>query len=73
MRDESDEPIYIYNDKYIKHFLRQSIKGGRVCSFNQYFKSNFCGGILKIILRDLKVERNNFDIIEACLKYENNH
>ena len=35
MRDENDEPIYTYNDKYIKWFVRQSIKGRRVCSFIQ--------------------------------------
>ena len=36
MRDENDEPIYPYNDKYMRWFVRQSNKGGRVCSFNQY-------------------------------------
>ena len=36
MRDEHDEPIYTYNDNYMRWFVRQSIKGGRVCAFNQY-------------------------------------
>ena len=27
--DENDEPIYTYNDELIRHFIRQSIKGGR--------------------------------------------
>ena len=36
MRDENDEPIYSYNDKYMRWFVRQSIKGGRVCSFTYY-------------------------------------
>ena len=35
MRDENDEPIYTFKDKYMRWFVRQSIKGGRVCSFNQ--------------------------------------
>ena len=35
LRDEEDEPIYTYNDKYMRWFVRQSIKGGRVCAFNQ--------------------------------------
>ena len=35
MRDDNDEPIYTYNDKYMRWFVRQSIKGGRVCAFNQ--------------------------------------
>ena len=35
MRDENDEPIYTYNDKFIRLFVRQSIKGGRfVLSMN---------------------------------------
>ena len=33
---EEDEPIYAYNNKYMRWFVRRSIKGGRVCSFNQY-------------------------------------
>ena len=37
LRTEEDEPIYTYNDKYMRHFVRQSIKGGRVCAFNQYY------------------------------------
>ena len=47
------------------HFVRQSIKGGRVCAFNQYFISKTCGDILKILSRELKVEGNVYDIIEA--------
>ena len=37
MRDEKDEPIYTYKDKYVRLFVRQSIKGGRVCAFIQYY------------------------------------
>ena len=42
MRDENDEPIYTFNDKYMRWFVRQSIKGGGVCAFNQYYKSKIC-------------------------------
>ena len=35
LRTEEGEPIYICIDKYIRWFVRQSIKGGRVCAFNQ--------------------------------------
>ena len=34
MRDDSDETIYTYNDKYMKSFVRKSIKNGPVCTFN---------------------------------------
>ena len=48
---EEDEPIYIYNAKYMRNFVRQSIKGGRVCAFIQYYKSKLCEDILKKIQR----------------------
>ena len=37
LRTEEDEPIYTYNDKYMRWFIRQSIKGGRACAFNQFY------------------------------------
>ena len=30
-----DEPIYTYNDEYMRHFVRQATYGGRVGAFNQ--------------------------------------
>ena len=38
-RTERDEPIFFYNDKYRRWFVRQAAYGERVCSFNQYYKS----------------------------------
>ena len=55
MRDENDEPIYTYNDKYMRWFVRQSIKGGRVCAFNEYYKSKKCDNGLKILSEELNV------------------
>ena len=71
MRDECDEPIYTYNDKYMRWFVRRSIKRGRVCSFSQYCKSKIGGDILKISSQELKVEGNVYDKIEAYMKYKN--
>ena len=51
-RTEEDEPIYTYNDKYMRHFVKQNFIGGRVCAFNQYYKSKICSDILKIISRE---------------------
>ena len=45
LRTEEDEPLYTYDDKYMRWFVRQSIKGGRVCAFNQYYKSKHCDDI----------------------------
>ena len=45
----------------MRWFVRQSIKRGRVCAFNQYYNSTICDDILKIISEDLDVKRNNYD------------
>ena len=73
MREENDEPIYTHNDKYMRWFVRQSIKGGRVCSFNQYFRSKICNDVRKILSDELNVKGNVYDIIEAYMKYKNEH
>ena len=73
MRDESDEPIDTYNDKYTRWFIRQSIKGGRVCAFNQYYEFKICDEVLKILSEELNVKGNVYDIIEAYMKDKKNH
>ena len=49
LRTEQDEPIYTYADKYMRWFVRQNIKGGRVCAFNQCYESKICDDILNIL------------------------
>ena len=73
LRTEEDEPIYTYNDKYMRWFVRQSIKGGRVCAFNQYYKSKHCDDILKIINKELAVKGTVYNTIEAYMEYKNKH
>ena len=72
-RDEKDEPIYTYNDNYMKWFVRQSIKGGRVCAFNQFNRSKICDDVLKILSDELNVKGSVYDIIEAQIEYKNHH
>ena len=57
----------------MRWFVRQSIKRGRVCAFNQYYKSKHCDDILIIISEELCVKGNESDIIEEYLKYKNKH
>ena len=73
LRTEQDEPIYTYNDKYMRWFVRQATYGGRVCACNQYYKSKSCHHILKIISKELCVKGNDYDIIEAYMEYKNKH
>ena len=56
LRSEEDELIFTYNDKYMRWFVRQSIKAGRVCSFNQYCKSKICNDILKILSEEIMLK-----------------
>ena len=73
LRTEEDEPIYTYNDKYMRWFVRQSIKRGRVCAFNQHYKSKHCDDILKIINKELAVKGTVYDTIESYMEYKNKH
>ena len=57
----------------MRWFVRQSIKGGRVRAFNQYYKSRHCDDILKIINKELAVKGNVYDTIEAYMEYKNKH
>ena len=73
LRTEEDEPIYTYNDKYMRCFVRQSIKRGRVCAFNQYYKSKHCDDILENIKKELAVIGTVYNTIEAYIDYKNKH
>ena len=73
LRTKEDEPIYTYDDKYMRWFVRQSIKGGRVCAFNQYYKSDHYNDIMRILSKELGVNGYIYDIIEEYLRYKNKH
>ena len=49
---EKDEPIYSYNDKYMRWFVRQAAYGGRFSFFNQYYKSKISDDMIKIFSKD---------------------
>ena len=55
LRDESDEPIYTYDDGFMRHFVRQSIKRGRCSALNQYYKSNISQEVFNVIAKELNV------------------
>ena len=57
----------------MRWFARQAAYGGRVCAFNQYYKSKICEDILKIISKDLCVKTNDYDINQAYMEYKINH
>ena len=53
----------------MRWFVRQAAYGGRVCAFNQGYKSKSCDDILKIISEELNVKGSVYDKIEAYMKY----
>ena len=59
LREENDEPIYTYNDEFMRHFVRQSIKGGRCSALNQYYKSNISQEFFNIFSKELNVIDND--------------
>ena len=73
LRDESDEPIYTYNNEYMRHFVRQIIKGGRCSALNQYYKSNISKEVFNIISKELNVngKDNVCEIINKNFEYTN--
>ena len=72
-RTEEDEPLYTNKDKYMRQFVRQSIKRGRVCAYIQYCKSKNCNDFLKISSQELGYKGKIYEIIQAYLGYKNKH
>ena len=58
-----DREFYTFNDKYVRSFIRKSIKGGRCGSFIRYFESNQCEEILNTIKKHLKIDDNEISNI----------
>ena len=73
LRDESDEPIYTYNVEFLRHFVRQSIKGGRCSTLYQYYKSNISDEVFNFISKDLDINGNVCEILEKFFEDTNKH
>ena len=73
LRDENDEPIYTYTDPFMRHFVRQSIKGDRCAALNQYYKSTFSDEVFKIISKELNVNGNICEFLDKYFEYTNKH
>ena len=41
LRTEEDEPIYTFNDKYMRWFVRQAKRGGRVLLLINFINQKF--------------------------------
>ena len=57
-RDESDETIYTYNDEFRRHFVRQSISGGRCSTLT------ISDSVFNIVSKELGVDGNICEILD---------
>ena len=73
LRDENDEPIYTYNDEFMRNFARKSIKGGRRSALNHYYKSTISDEVFNNISKELNVIGNVCQIIDKYFEYTNKH
>ena len=73
LRDENDEPIYTYDDEFMRHFVRQSLKGGRCSALNQYYKSKISDEVFNIISKEIDFNGNVCEILEKYFEYINKH
>ena len=65
--------LYTFNDKYVRDFIRKSIKGGRCGSYIRYFESKQFDEIMSTIKKHLKINDNEIsNIVDEYLKYINN-
>ena len=67
-----DREFYTFNDKYVRSFIRNSIKEGRCGAFIRYFESNQFDEIMSTIKKHLKINDNEIsNIIDIYLNYIN--
>ena len=75
-----NEATYSYTDKFVRRFVSQSIKGGKVGAFNQK-QSTISDDIFLIISEEFNIKSNKYEIIEEYtsninmikLKFEKEH
>ena len=66
-RNPSDEPISSYADKYMRHFVRQSIKVGKVGAFNQSYESQISNKVFETIGDELEANGNKMKLLKFTL------
>ena len=68
-----DREFYTFNDKYVRDFIRKSIKGDRCGAYIRYFESRQFDEIMTTIKKHLKINDDEIsNIIDTYLKYINN-
>ena len=67
-----DREFYTFDGKFVRDFIRRSIKGGKCGSFIRYFECTQLDEIMLTIKKLLKVNDNEVsNIVNDYLKYSN--
>ena len=69
LRDESDEPNFTHEDKYMRWIERQIIKKGRLTYFNQYYSTKRPDNFPKSISGEVNVKEVICQVIEANVNF----
>ena len=72
LRDENDEPIYSYNEEFMRHFVRQSIKEECCSTLDQYYKSTISDQVFNIMSQVLGVNGNLSEILDKNFEKKTN-
>ena len=73
LRVENDEPIYTYNNEFMRHFVGQSIRGGRCSAVKQFYESTIWDQVFNIMSQDLGVDGNLCEILYKDFECTNKH
>ena len=71
--NENDEPIYTYNYKYKRYFLRKAIKGNRCCALNQWYKSILTNEVYNNNSEELCVKGDVCEILNNYFEFKTKH
>ena len=58
-----DREFYTFNEKFVRNFVRKSIKGGKVAALNRYYESNQCEKKLNTFKKHKKMSDNEISSI----------
>ena len=64
LANETDEPVYTYNDEYMWYFVRKSIKSGRCTTLNKYYKSTISDEVFNFISTELNIRDKVCRVLE---------
>ena len=73
LRDENGEPTYSYNNEDMRHFVRNTIKGGRCTVLIQCYKSSISDEVFNIFSTELNKSGNICEITDKYFEFTNKH